>query len=378
MGSITINISKMNKLLSVHQHDMQCTVQPGVNWVKLNKKLVAYNLFLGVDPAPAACIGGMVGTSCSGPSALRYGTMRNQIVNLTVVLSDGRILKTGQRAIKSVAGYDLNSLFCGSEGTLCIVTECVLKLRSIPQFVEIAQASFDDMESIGKCVREINACGVSLAAFEFMDDCMLRDCKKYDKKVDIVLDKQVILFKFAGPSKEHIAADISLIQGIVGKYSEYPFKWSKDEESRHRLWMVRKMSFWAAKFANPRMDCLITDVAVPFSNFNESLVVCKKEIAKSWLNGPIVGHIGDGNWHSVIFFDKNKQKDIDEAQRLNDFIVQSALKLDGTCTAEHGVGKHKVKWLKHELGDNTVEFMKDLKKHIDPKLILNPGNIIKV
>ena len=378
IAAITINFNKMNKVLSIHADDMQCTVEPGVNWVKLNKLLSSYNLFLGVDPAPAACIGGMIGTCCSGPGALKYGTMRNQLINLKIVLSNGQIIKTGQRAIKSVAGYDLNSLFCGSEGTLGIVTEATLRLRALPKYTEIAQASFDNLESIGKCVQEINATGVNLAAFEYLDENMLKDCKKYDKKVDIILDKQVILFKFCGPSKEHISADIQLIQEIVSKYSKYPFKWSKDEESRHRLWKVRKMAFWAARFANPRKECVITDVAVPFSKFNDSLVLCKKEMDKSWLNAPIVGHIGDGNWHSVIFYDKNNKNDIKECNRLNDLIVKTALKLNGTCTAEHGVGKHKTKWLKYELGQSTVDFMRSLKQFIDPNLILNPGNVIDV
>eukprot|EP01083_Nonionella_stella_P008868 25670_1 len=376
--SITLNFSKMNKIVAIYQDDMQCTVQPGVNWVELNKHLSSYNLFLGVDPAPAACIGGMVATSCSGPYAVRYGTMKNQIINLEVVLSDGTVIKTAQRAIKSVAGYDLNSLFVGSEGTLGIVTQATLRLRAVPKHVEIAQASFDDLDGVGQCVKEVNASGIGLAAFEFMDETMLANCKKYDAKVDLILDKPIILFKFVGASKEHVTADIKLIKAIVAKYTQYPFKWSEDEASRNRLWKVRKMCFWAAKFANPGKECIITDVAVPFSAFNESLVLCKREMDKSWLNTPIVGHIGDGNWHTVLFFDKNKPKDVEEAQRLNDLIVKTAIKLNGTCTAEHGVGKHKVKWLKHELGQNTVDFMKSLKQHIDPNLILNPGNIVAV
>mmetsp|Transcript_5346 Transcript_5346/g.8758 ORF Transcript_5346/g.8758 Transcript_5346/m.8758 type:complete len:513 (+) Transcript_5346:35-1573(+) len=375
--SITINLSRMDKVLAVYPEDMQCTVQPGVNWVKLNARLSAeHNLFLGVDPSPSACIGGMIGTCCSGPSALKYGTMRNQVVNMTVVLSDGTVIKTGQRAIKSVAGYDLNALFCGSEGTLGIVTEATIRLRAVPKFTEIAQASFDDMHSIGQCVQEINRAGVNLAAFEFLDEEMLRQCKMYDKKVDIILDKLVIMFKFCGPSKEHVEADIRLIQRIVAKYSPHPFLWSKDEESRHRLWKVRKMCFWAAKFANPGKEVVITDVAVPFSHFNDALIACKKAIANSWLNAPIVGHIGDGNFHALFFYDKTKEADVAEAQRLNNLIVSTALELHGTCTAEHGVGKHKVKWLKRELGENAVQFMKSLKQHIDPSLVLNPGNIV--
>ena len=378
--SISLSFKNMDKLLSVYADDMQCTVQPGIGFMKLNKLLSPYKLFLGVDPAPSACIGGMVSTCCSGPSAVRYGTMRNQVINLTIVLCDGTIIKTGQRAIKSVAGYDLNGLFIGSEGTFGIIVEATLRLRPVYKYIEIAQAIFDndDWYGIGQCVKEINSSGVNLAAFEFLDSNMVNDCKKYDPKANLIENKNVIMFKFTAPTKQHIDADISVIKSIVKKYSEYPFVWSKNEKERHRLWNVRKNCFWANKFAHKGLNDISTDVGVPFSKFSECIRTCKIEMDKSILYCAIVGHIGDSNWHAAILYDAKDPNQVKEAFRLNEFIVNTALKLEGTCTCEHGVGKNKRKFLPQELGHDTVNFMKRLKKHIDPNNIFCPGNVVNV
>ena len=375
-GGITISFAKMNKILKVYPTDMQCVVEPGVNWVKLNKYLKQYNLFIGVDPAPAACIGGMVGTCCSGPSALKYGTMRNQLINLEIVLPNGNIVTTGQRAIKSVAGYDLNGLFCGSEGTLGIITKITLQLRVIPKYVEVGQALFDTINDIGNCVKEINKSGVMLGAFEYMDPNMINDLIKFDPKINLIKNKYIIMFKFVGPTKDHINGDIKLIKSIVKQYTKYPFRWSSNNKERERLWHARKMAFWASKFAYPGKECFVTDVAIPQSKFGEHLILCSKKLSQSNIGYSIVGHIGDGNWHSVLFFDPKNKKEINEAKRLNQFIVHSALQMEGTCTAEHGVGKGKRKYLTRELGQNTVDLMKTIKYSIDPNNILAPGNIV--
>eukprot|EP01084_Bolivina_argentea_P129828 229255_1 len=378
--TISISFAKMNQILSIYPNDMMVTVQPGIGFMKLNKQLQKYKLLLGCDPSPSACIGGMIATCCSGPSAIRYGTMRNQVINLTIVLANGTVIKTGQRAIKSVAGYDLNGLFIGSEGTLGIIIEATLRLRPMPVYIEIAQAAFEcnDWFSIGECIKEINLSGVVLAAFEFMDNLMVNDCKKYDPKANLIENKNIILFKFSGPTKEHISADINVIKNIVQKYSKYPFVWSKTEKERRILWNIRKNSFWANKFANPGKNSISTDVAVPYSNFSECIKQCKMEMDKSVLYAPIVGHIGDGNWHASIWYDARKEEQVKEVHRLMEYIVNCALELNGTCTAEHGVGKNKKKFLYKELGHNAVEFMKSLKKHIDPNGILCPGNVVDV
>lgn len=378
--TISIDFSKhLNKLIAVYPQDMQCVVQPGINWYKLNKILSKHNLFLATDPSPRAGIGGMIATCCSGPSAVKYGTMRHQVINLTIVLSNGTIIKTGQRAIKSVAGYDLNGLFVGSEGTLGIIVQATLRLRTLYKYNEIGQAIFDtmDMRQIGDCVKEINQTGVELAAFEYMDDKMIQDFNKYDPTVNIP-NGQLIIFKFQGPTQKHIDADIKLIRNIVMKYSKYPLRWSKNEKERKRLWSVRKVSFLASRVIYKGLTSISTDVAVPFSKFGECLLKCKKEIDESILHCVILGHIGDGNFHVGIFYDPNIKKQVLEMKRLNYFIVDLALKLNGTCTAEHGVGKRKKKFLEKELGTNTVQFMKKLKRYIDPNCILSPGNIVDV
>ncbi|ETO17531.1 D-lactate dehydrogenase, mitochondrial precursor [Reticulomyxa filosa] len=359
---------------------MQCVVEPGVNVHYLNSQVLIpkYGLFLGVDPAPAACIGGMVGTCCSGPSAFQYGTMLNQVINLTLVLWDGTVIKTGQRAVKSVAGYNLNGLFVGSEGTLGIVTEITLRLRAVPKWTEIAQAYFDDMVSVAKCQNDILQSGIQLAAFEFLDNVMVTACQDYNPKgiQSLIRNKHLMIFKFAGPSKKHIHADIECIQEIVKKYSKYPFIFSTDEQERKRLWNTRKAAFWAAKAINNSKDVIITDVAVPYSNLGDILVKVKKELDASPLVGPIIAHIGDGNFHSCLLYDNKNVLEIAEAKRLCNFIVDLALQLEGTCTAEHGVGLRKKEYLFKEFGNHTVQFMSNLKHFIDPIGIFNPGKIV--
>jgi len=372
-GGICIDTSSMNHILSVNVEDMDCIVQPGVGWVELNDHCAQYKMFLGVDPAPGACIGGMCGTCCSGTNAVRYGTMKDQVLNLTVVLADGTIVKTGQRARKSSAGYDLARLFVGSEGTLGIVTEATVRLRNVPDCMRMARVSFPNVHAACSAVIEILQKGVAMGAIELFDEEMIR-CINHDKGMDLP-EKVTIFFKFTG-SHGHVVEDVEIVKAITSKHTKDPYHFAETEEESGTLWSARKGAFWSAQYFEEGKEIMATDVAVPISRLADCIMETKKELDKSFLFAPIVGHVGDGNFHSVICFDPLNQKENDEAHKLNVSMVERAISMDGTCTGEHGVGLGKKEYLEPELGKNAVALMKTLKRALDPKNILNPGKII--
>ncbi len=374
-GGICLDTSNMNHILSVNVEDMDCVVQPGVGWVELNQHCAQYGMFLGVDPAPGACIGGMCGTCCSGTNAVRYGTMKDQVLNLTVVMADGTIVKTGQRARKSSAGYDLARIFVGSEGTLGIVTEATLRLRNVPECARMARVSFPSVHAACSAVIEILQRGVQMGAIELFDEEMIR-CVNHDKGMDLPL-KPTIFFRFTG-SPGHVAEDVEIVRGITDKYTKDGYHFAGSEEESYRLWDARKGAFWSAQYYLEGKEIMATDVAVPISRLADCIMETKKELDASFLFAPIVGHVGDGNFHSVICFDPKDQEENDEAHRLNVSMVKRAIAMDGTCTGEHGIGLGKKEYLVPELGENAVELMRKLKLALDPKNILNPGKIIDV
>lgn len=374
-GGICIDVKNMNQVLSVNVEDMDCVVQPGVGWMQLNDHCAPYKMFLGVDPAPGACIGGMCGTCCSGTNAVRYGTMKDQVLNLTVVLADGTVVKTGQRARKSSAGYDLARVFVGSEGTLGIVTEATLRLRHVPEHMRIARVTFPSVHAACSAVIEILQKGVQLGAIEIMDEEMVRAVNNYSGLG--LPAKPTILFKFIG-TETHVKDDISVVEGITKKHTKEGYRFAATDEESNELWGARKHSFWAAQTYQEGKEIMATDVAVPISKLADCIMETKKELDESFLFCPIVGHVGDGNFHTVIVFDPLDEKENAEAHRLNVSMVQRAIAMDGTCTGEHGIGLGKKEYLKPELGENAVEMMKTLKRALDPNLILNPGKIIDV
>eukprot|EP01113_Clastostelium_recurvatum_P044012 TRINITY_DN7377_c0_g1_i4.p1 TRINITY_DN7377_c0_g1~~TRINITY_DN7377_c0_g1_i4.p1 ORF type:complete len:544 (-),score=128.86 TRINITY_DN7377_c0_g1_i4:1-1632(-) len=374
-GGVTMDIKRMGGVLKLNAQDMDVVVQPGIGWMELNDYLRPHGFFLGVDPAPGACIGGMCGTCCSGTNAVRYGTMKDQVVNLTVVLADGTIVKTGQRARKSSAGYDLARLFVGSEGTLGIVTEATLKVRNIPEYTALARVSFDDVHAASAAVIEILQKGVPLGAVELLDEEMVKAVNQHSG-LDLPITT-CLLFKFTGPTP-HVRHDIDVVRDITGRYTTHGYHWTRTEEESETLWMARKTAFWAAQSMRPGRRLMATDVAVPISRLAECISETKKELDASFLFCPIVGHVGDGNFHVVIMFDPEDPREAEEAHRLNSNMVLRAISMEGTCTGEHGVGIGKKKYLSIEKGEEAVRLMQTLKRALDPQNILNPGKIVDV
>lgn len=374
-GGICMDVKNMNQILAVNVEDMDCVVQPGVGWMELNDHCRPYSMFLGVDPGPGACIGGMCGTCCSGTNAVRYGTMKDQVLNLTVVKADGTIIKTGQRARKSSAGYDLARVFVGSEGTLGIVTEATLRLRNIPEVERIARVTFPSVHAACSAVIEILQRGVQLGAIELLDEEMVKAVNKYSAVG--LPEKPTILFKFTG-TEAHVSDDIEAVRNITKKHTNEGYRFCDKGKESEELWGARKHAFWAAQHFFEGKEIMATDVAVPISKLADCIMATKKELDASFLFCPIVGHVGDGNFHTVIAFDPLNEKENEEAHRLNVSMVKRAIGMDGTCTGEHGIGIGKKEYLVPELGENAVEMMKDLKRALDPNLILNPGKIIDV
>lgn len=372
-GGICIDMQNMNRVLNVNVEDMDCVVQPGVGWMELNDHCKPFNMFLGVDPAPGACIGGMCGTCCSGTNAVRYGTMKDQVLNLTVVLSDGSVIKTGQRARKSSAGYDLARIFVGSEGTLGVVTEATLRLRNVPELTSMARVAFPSVHAACSAVIEILQNGVQLGAIEIMDEEMIKAVNKYSNLG--LPSKTTIMFKFIG-TKAHVDDDIRVVKKITAKHTQEGYHFCVSKEESNELWGARKHAFWAAQTFIADKEIMATDVAVPISRLADCIMATKKELDESFLFAPIVGHVGDGNFHTVIAFDPNDPRENEEAHRLNHLMVHRAISMEGTCTGEHGIGIGKKEYLEPELGKGSVELMKTVKRALDPHNILNPGKII--
>lgn len=374
-GGICIDMKNMNQILAVNADDMDCVVQPGVGWMQLNDYCKQYNMFLGVDPGPGACIGGMCGTCCSGTNAVRYGTMKDQVLNLTVVLSDGSVIKTGQRARKSSAGYDLARLFVGSEGTLGVVTEATLRLRNVPEQMSMARVTFPSVHAACSAVIEILQKGVQLGAIEIMDEEMIKAVNMYSNLG--LPAKPTIFFKFTG-TQSHVEDDIRIVKDITSHHTKEGYHFCRNQEESDELWGARKHAFWAAQTMLEDKEIMATDVAVPISKLADCIMETKKELDQSFLFAPIVGHVGDGNFHTVIVFDPNDARENAEAHRLNVSMVKRAISMEGTCTGEHGIGIGKKEYLIPELGTGSVALMKTLKRALDPNNILNPGKIIDI
>lgn len=372
-GGICIDMKNMNQILAVNMEDMDCVVQPGVGWMELNDHCKQYNMFLGVDPAPGACIGGMCGTCCSGTNAVRYGTMKDQVLNLTVVLSDGSVIKTGQRARKSSAGYDLARMFVGTEGTLGVVTEATLRLRNVPEHMSMARVTFPSVHAACSAVIEILQRGIQLGAIEIMDEEMIKAVNNYSNLG--LPPMPTIFFKFTG-TKAHVEDDIRVVKDITKRHTKEGYHFCKTKEESDELWGARKHAFWAAQTYIAEKEIMATDVAVPISRLADCIMETKKDLDKSFLFAPIVGHVGDGNFHTVIVFNPNNPVENEEAHRLNVSMVKRAIAMEGTCTGEHGIGIGKKEYLVPELGEGSVEVMRTVKRALDPHNIMNPGKII--
>jgi len=373
-GGICIDVSRMNKVLEVNKDDLDVRVQPGVTRKQLNEFLRDTGLFFPIDPGADASLGGMAATRASGTNAVRYGTMRENVLSLEVVLADGRVIRTGRRARKSSAGYDLTRLFVGSEGTLGVITEVTLRLYGIPEATSVAMCAFPSVkQAVDTTIATIQA-GVPVARIELADALQMDAINRYSK---LNLAVQPTLWLEFHGSEASVAEQAEMVQAISADNGGGDFNWTTDPAERRRLWQARHDVAYAAKALRPGCSIWATDVCVPISRLTDCIVETQKDLAGSKLPAPIVGHVGDGNFHVSFVLDTSKPEEVAEANRLNDRLVARALSMDGTCTGEHGVGYGKIDFLDAEHGE-AMTVMRAIKKSLDPDNIMNPGKIVRV
>ncbi|KAH9863721.1 hypothetical protein J1614_009653 [Plenodomus biglobosus] len=376
-GGICIDFSRMDQILKLHKDDLDVVVQPAVGWEHLNEELAKDGLFFPPDPGPGAMIGGMVGTGCSGTNAYRYGTMKDWVISLTVVMADGTIIKTRQRPRKSSAGYDLTRIFIGSEGTLGLVTEATLKVTVKPQHTSVAVCAFPTIRSAADCVFKVVGAGVPIAAIEILDDVQMKCINDAGQTNKMWKNAPTLFFKFAG-TPNSVKEQISQVQAMAKKAGSVSFEFAKSEREQEDLWQARKEALWSVMAKSQGRDDMgvwTTDVAVPISKLPQIIEETKEAVSKSGLLGSIVGHVGDGNFHSIILYNRNTE--YEKTKHLVHGMVKRAIELEGTATGEHGVGLVKRDYLPHELGQSTVDAMRQLKKAFDPLCLLNCDKVVR-
>ncbi len=373
-GGLSIDLLQMNRVIALHAQDLTVTVQPGVTRKQLNVEIKDTGLFFPIDPGADASIGGMAATRASGTNAVRYGTMRENVLGLTVVTAEGKIIKTGTRAKKSSAGYDLTRLFVGSEGTLGIITEVTLKLYPQPESISAAVCSFNDIASAVNTVIVTMQMGVPVARVEFLDENGVKAINKHDKLT--LPEKPLLLFEFHG-SENGVKEQAEIVQEIAQDHGAIGFEWATRPEDRSRLWQARHNAYFALLQLRPGCRAISTDCCVPISHLAEILLATKADCEQQQLIHSIIGHVGDGNFHVQMMVDPNDPEDIARAEAVNARMVARAIAMDGTCTGEHGVGLHKMDFLIQEHGEGAIDMMRSIKHALDPKNILNPGKIVR-
>ena len=371
-GGVSINLSQMDRILAIHPGDLDCVVEAGVTREALNAQLRDLGLFFPIDPGANATLGGMAATRASGTTAVRYGTMRDNILSLQVVLSDGRVIQTSGRARKSSAGYDLTRLFIGSEGTLGIITAITLKLHGRPEAEAAAVCGFATLQGAVDCVVQTMQLGVPMARIELLDAAMVRACNAYSGTE--LAEQPTLFFEFHG-SDAAVREQAELVGMLAVEHGGGDFAWSTRTEERNTLWTARHHAYFAAQALRPGCALMVTDVCVPISRLADCIVATQADIDDSGLTAPIVGHVGDGNFHVMITVDPNDPVEIAHVHAFNDRLVDRALGMEGTCTGEHGIGLGKREKLIDELGDDAVGVMAAIKAALDPTGILNPGKI---
>ena len=372
-GGVTIDLSRMNKVVAVNAEDLTASVEAGVTRKQLNAEIRHTGLFFPVDPGADATLGGMAATRASGSNAVRYGTMRENVVGLRVVTADGEVIQTAHRAKKSSAGYDLTRIFVGSEGTLGIITEVTVRLYPQPEAVSAAVCPFPDVAgAVTTVIRTIQR-GVPIARAELLDGLTVTAVNRYSKTN--MKEQPTLFLEFHGNSAS-VKAQAETVQDIAREQGGHEFEWAENAEDRARLWDARHTAFLACLQLRPGARAFTTDACVPISRLAECITATIDDTRTSSLPCPILGHVGDGNFHCVIVVDPSNPAEIEEAERLNQRIMRRALAMDGTCTGEHGVGMHKIALLKEEFGDPAVDLMRRLKTAWDPLNILNPGKIV--
>ncbi len=372
-GGVSIDFSRMNKLLGVHASDMDVVVQPGITRKQLNAQLRDTGLFFPIDPGADASIGGMASTRASGTMAVRYGTMKDNIMALEVVLADGRVIRTGKRARKSAAGYDLTRLFVGAEGTLGIITEVTLKLHPWPLAMSAAVCSFDSLHDAVDTAIAVIQSAIPVARIELVDDVMMRGINAYSKLG--YREAPTLFFEFHG-SDAGVAEQAETVQAIAADHDGLGFEWARAAEQRSRLWHARDNTLYAGMGLRPGARALITDVCVPISRLAECLTETRRDADVSGLVAPIVGHVGDGNFHMLILVDPADAQEIARAKALHARMVARAIAMEGTSSGEHGIGLGKIGFLADELGE-AVDVMRAIKAALDPQGLMNPGKIFE-
>ena len=371
-GGISIDVSRMNRVLQVNPEDLTVMLEPGVTREQLNREIRDTGLFFPIDPGANASLGGMAATRASGTNAVRYGTMRENVLGLTVVTASGEVIRTGTRAKKSSAGYDLTRLMVGSEGTLGVITEITLKLYPIPEAISAAVVVFDRIESAVNTTIQMIQLGLPIARCELLDVNAVRAVNRHDKLA--LREGPMLLMEFHG-TEAGVKEQAEMAQQIARENGGEDFQWATTPEERTRLWTARHRAYFAGLQMKPGCRTVTTDTCVPISRLTECISQAVADAEAAGLQYYIVGHVGDGNFHIAYLIDPAQPQERETAERLNDQLVHRALAMEGTCTGEHGIGLHKQGFLVDEAGSGAVEMMRTLKRALDPKNILNPGKI---
>jgi len=372
-GGVCIDFRDMNRVLAVHAEDLDCVVEPGITRKQLNEYLRDQGLFFAIDPGADASLGGMAATRCSGTNAVRYGTMKDNVLAMKVVLANGEVMSTARRAKKSSAGYDLTRLIVGSEGTFGIITELTLKLHGIPEAIAAGICPFPSVEAACNATILTIQSGIPVARIELLDELQVKASNAYSK---LSLPERPMLFVEFHGSEAGVAEQSQRFGEIAQDFGGGPFDWATRQEDRNRLWQARHDAYWAGRALRPGAQALASDVCVPISRLAECVVETQADIAASRLLAPILGHVGDGNFHLTLLVDTSDAGEVARAKDLLERLVERALAMDGTCTGEHGVGQGKMKYLAAEHGEPALATMRALKRALDPVNIMNPGKIV--
>ncbi len=374
-GGVSLDVSRMNRVLAVNAEDLTVTVQAGVTRKQLNDELKSTGLFFPIDPGADASLGGMASTRASGTNAVRYGTMRENVLALTVVTPDGKVVRTARRAKKSAAGYDLTRLYVGSEGTLGVITEVTVRLYPLPEAMSAAVVNFPSLAQAIDAVIRIVQLGVPVARCEYVCEHTIRAINAYSHTT--LREAPTLFFEFHG-SEASVKEQAELAQEVARENGGQDFDWAARPEDRTRLWNARHNAYFASLQVRPGCRAVSTDTCVPISRLSDSITGARRILDGAPFPTMVVGHVGDGNFHAVMLIDPADPAEVAEAERLNGAIVRLALSMDGTCSGEHGVGLHKVDFLEEEAGDDALELMRRIKRALDPDGIMNPGKIFRM
>jgi D-lactate dehydrogenase (cytochrome) len=374
-GGVCLDFRDMNRVLKVHAEDLDCVIEPGITRKQLNEHLRDQGVFFPIDPGADASLGGMAATRASGTNAVRYGTMKDNVLALKIVLANGEVMSTARRAKKTSAGYDLTRLMVGSEGTLGVITELTLRLSGIPEAISSGVCPFPSVEAACNAAILAIQSGIPVARIELLDALQVRACNAYS---NLTLPETPMLFLEFHGTDASVAEQSERFAEIARELGGGPFDWATRAEDRTRLWQARHDAYWAARRLRPGTQALSSDVCVPISRLAECVVATQQDAAASRFIAPIVGHVGDGNFHLLLMIDLDDGDEIKRAEALLERLVDRALAMDGTCTGEHGIGQGKMKYLKAEHGEPALEAMRAVKRALDPLDIMNPGKIFSL